>query len=135
MEFVYYNANPLQKHVRDCVYRAMSYFFDELWRVVVIKVVRNAMLSGNVNFNYTTNIVDFMRNQGYKRLKVPRKGMTVEEFGEQHAKPNEVYLIHTVKPQHLTIIDGGVLFDTWDCSYCAMDYYFKKEREVTDENV
>lgn len=129
MEYIYHNMNPFGKHVRDCVYRAVAHFFNEPWRVAVISVVRNAMASGNVNFNYTTNIVDFMKNQGYKRLKAPHKGITVREFGRQ-AKQNEVYMIHVAKPQHLTIIDDGNLIDIWDCRDCVMDYYFKKEKEV-----
>ena len=128
MEYIYHNVNPYKKHVRDCVYRAIAYFFGWLWRVAVIKVVRHATLSGSVNFNYTTNIVDFMENQGYKRHKPPRKGMTVEEFGDQ-ANPNEVYLVYVSKPKHLTIIDGCKLIDIWDCRDCVMGWYFKKERE------
>lgn len=134
MEFIYYNANPYDKHVRDCVYRAISYFFNIRWRDAVRKIVYHAIKDGNVNFNYTTNIVDFMENQGYKRYKVPRKGMTVREFGDQ-ANPNEVYLVYVVKPKHLTIIDNCNLIDIWDCRDCVMGWYFKKEREVTDENV
>ena len=129
MEYIYHNVNPYKKHVRDCVYRAIAYFFGWLWRVAVIKVVRHATLSGSVNFNYTTNIVDFMENQGYKRHKPPRKGMTVEEFGDQ-ANPNEVYLVYVSKPKHLTIIDGCKLMDIWDCRDCVVGWYFKKEREV-----
>lgn len=129
MDYIYLNKNPYNKHVNDCVYRALAYFFNTTWKAAVKAMVYHAIKDGNVNFNYTTNIVDYIEDRGYKRYKAPRKGMTVKEFGEQ-TKPGEVYLVYVSKPQHLTIIDGGVLFDTWDCSYCAMDYYFKKEKEV-----
>jgi len=128
MEYIYHNVNPYKKHVRDCVYRAIAYFFGWRWSEAVIRVVRHATLSGSVNFNYTTNIVDFMENQDYKRYKVPRKGMTVREFGDQ-ANPNEVYLVYVVKPKHLTIIDSCNLIDIWDCRDCVMGWYFKKEKE------
>ena len=129
MEYIYHNMNPFGKHVRDCVYRAVAYFFNWRWSMAVVRVVRHATLSGSVNFNYTTNIVDFMENQGYKRHKPPRKGMTVGEFGDL-AKPNEVYMVYVSKPKHLTIIDDCKLMDIWDCRDCVIGWYFKKEKEV-----
>lgn len=129
MEYIYHNRNPYDKHVRDCVYRALSYFFNIRWKDAVKRMVCHAIKDGNVNFNYTTNIVDFMQNQGYKKYKAPRKGMTVEEFGKL-TKPNEVYLVYVVKPKHLTIIDNCNLMDIWDCRDCVMGWYFKKEKEV-----
>ena len=131
MEYIYHNRNPFDKHVRDCVYRAVAYFFNWRWSMAVVRVVRHATLSGSVNFYYTTNIVDFMENQGYKRHKPPRKGMTVEEFGDL-AKPNEVYLVYVSKPKHLTIIDDCKLMDIWDCRDCVIGWYFKKEKEVSE---
>ena len=130
MDFVYYNCNPYQNHTDDCVYRGLAYFMNESWKTAVMRLVRNAIVDGLVNFNYTTNIVTFMDRWNYKRHKTPRKGMTVREFGEEFAKKNEIYMIHVVKPRHMTIIDGGDLMDIWDCRDCVMDWYFKKEKEV-----
>ncbi|MCR5504071.1 MAG: hypothetical protein K6E94_00595 [Elusimicrobiaceae bacterium] len=103
---------------------------NETWKNAVMRLVRNAIVDGLVNFNYTTNIVKFMEKWEYKRHKAPRKGMTVREFGEEFAKKNEVYMIHVVKPRHITIIDDGDLMDIWDCRDCEMDWYFKKEKEA-----
>jgi hypothetical protein len=132
MKYVYYNLNPEKKHVRDCVYRAIAAFMNIPWKSAVKVMMYHAIKDGNVNFNYTTNIVDYLENQGYKRHKSPKKGLRVCEF-EEYIKPNKMYLIHTVKPQHLTIVDsceGGTIYDIWDCGLSVMDWYFEKDIEV-----
>ena len=132
MDYVYYNLNPYKNHVRDCVYRGVAYFLKETWKSAVKRLVYHAIKDGYVNFNYTTNIVSFMENQEYKRHKAPQKGMTVREFGDNYAQANEVYMIHVVKPQHITIIDGQRLYDIWDCRECVMDWYFKRDNDGTE---
>ena len=133
MEYLYYNNNPYNNHTGDCVYRGLAYFMNETWKSAVMRLVRNAIVNGFVNFNYTTNIVSFMERWEYKRLKVPRKGMTVGEFGDEYAKNGEVYMIHIPKPRHITIIDDCVLKDIWDCRDCVMDWYFKREKDNEEE--
>lgn len=130
MNFVYYNNNPCKNHTGDCVYRALAYFMNELWKTAVMRLVRCAIVDGFVNFNYTSNIKKFMKRWNFECYKAPRKGITVREFGDEFAKRNEVYMIHVVKPKHMTIIDGGDLMDIWDCRDCVMDWYFKKEKQV-----
>lgn len=130
MDYVYFNMNPYQKHTGDCVYRAIAYFMNVRWTIAVMNLVKNAISDGLVNFNYTTNIVSFMERLGYERQKAPRKGMTVREFGDEFACGGETYMIHTVKPRHMTIIDDCELHDIWDCRDCVMDWYYKKEKEV-----
>ena len=127
MDYIYFNKNPYNKHVGDCVYRAIAYFFNEPWKNSVMRAVRNAIVDGCVNFNYTTNIVSLMEKNGYKRIKVHRKGLTVRDFGE-FTKKGETYMVHIVKPRHMTIIDDCDLYDIWDCRDCVMDYYFKKTK-------
>ena len=128
MECVYFNLNPYQLHVRDCVYRGVAYFLNETWKSAVKRMVNHAIKDGNVNFNYTTNIVDCMENQGYKRFKAPEKGITVGRFGDVYAKTDKVYMIHIKKPQHITIIDDRQLMDIWDCRECVMDWYFERQK-------
>ena len=124
MSYIYYNLNPLQRHVRDCVYRAIGYFFSISWKKAIYEMVENATDNGDVNFNYTTNIVDYMKKNGFNKYKSPKKGMSVIEFANSYAKEGHIYLIHVKKPQHMTIIDNKEILDTWDCSCKEMDYYF-----------
>ena len=123
--FVYFNYNPLQKHVRDGVYRAMAYFFGKSWRDAVQMVVDFNCEKGLVNFTHISNITDFMKSKGFERHKTPRKGMKVSEFVDKYAKEGYIYMLYTIRPLHLTIIDENKdINDTWDCSDREMKYYW-----------
>ena len=123
--FFYFNYNPKQKHVRDCVYRAMAYFFGKSWRDAVQMLVDFNCDKGLVNFTHITNITDFMSSKGFTRYKVPQKGMTVGEFVNDYAKEGNIYVLYTIRPLHLTIVDENKdLTDTWDCSDREIKYYW-----------
>ncbi len=125
--YIYYNCNPKQLHVRDCVFRALSYFYDISWREAVTRIVDFNCELGQVNFTHITNITNFMSANGYERHKPPRKGMTVREFINECAQEGNIYVLNTIHPLHLTIIDEKKnVNDTWDCSDKEMKYYWFK---------
>ena len=127
METSYVNTNPLDKHTQDCAYRGLSLFLQIPWIKAVFELVLHATNKGLVNFTYTTNITSYLSEKGYTRQKPPRKGMSVNEFAKEVARPGKIYLLALKTPRHITFINpDGVLLDTWDCSSKPVQYYWEK---------
>ena len=122
----YYNVNPLGKITGDCAYRGVSFFLGVTWIKAVMDLVCHATNKGMVNFTYVTNITSYMTKCGYPRQVAP-KGMTVEGFIRDIAKPGKAYLIALSQPRHITVVDTeGELVDTWDCSSKEVHYYWER---------
>ena len=122
MIFRYYNTNPLKKETGDCVVRALAFFLGVTWRKAFLNIIAWCADQGLVSFNYRRTYTMYLKEIGYRRNRVPRKGMTVGEFRDGIAEKGRTYIISI--PHHLTVIQDGVLYDTWDCSEKIMDGYW-----------
>ena len=120
----YENLNPQQKHVGDCVVRAMAYFFGVDWRTAFYSLIVYCADHAVVTFNYRSTYGSFLAEKGYRKMKVPEKGMTVAKFRDEFAEQGRTYMVQV--PRHLTIIDDRVLIDTWDCSDRKVEGYWIK---------
>lgn len=103
----YYNANPHNNNVSDCVIRAISVAQDRTWDDVYEELSDIAqdkgMLFDDVNF------VEQYLDQRYKRQCHYSK--TIKEFMDEF--PCGKFLI--TMPGHITVVIDGVLVDTFDC--------------------
>lgn len=126
-----YNNNPLRKRTGDCVYRALSNFLDMSWRALLDELVCWAADRGLTNFNYRSTYTAFLKEKGYERHRVPKKGITVGEFCDRYAEKGKRYILSC--PRHLTVVDYfewkgiSAVMDTWDCLGKPVDGYWERE--------
>lgn len=108
MAYVYYNANPKNNDISDCVLRAISVLTNRSWREVNNELSylasERGLMFGDVRF-----VEDYL-DERYPRCRHYSK--TVGEFAEEH--PRGKYAV-TMNNHISAIIDGDVI-DTFDCS-------------------
>ena len=122
--FVYYNNNPKKIRTGDCVYRAIAFAFGISWRDAVDMLVSWTADRGLVS-TWKSGFNPFLEENGWRRHRTPRKGMTVGEFATDIADKNKTYII--VVARHLSIIWATSIVDTWDCSNKILEAYWVKE--------
>ena len=112
MNFKYYNANPLGRHIDDCVLRSLSLLTNRTWEDVNDELSYLAAQDG-----YMFDNVPFVED--YLDDRYPREchyAKTVGEFALEH--PYGKYAI--TMPNHITALVNGELIDTFDPSYKVM---------------
>lgn len=105
--YVFHNANSKGRFVDDCVVRAISIAEDNSWNYTYDKLSDLAQEQGTL-----LNDVEFVDNyldRNYQRL--PHYSTTVGELCEEY--PYGTLLV--TMPNHITIIDNGIVYDTFDC--------------------
>lgn len=123
--YIYYNPNPSQKRVGDCVIRAIAKLTGESWENVYIGVAvegyrLNDMPSGNHVWGA------YLKKSGYYRRALPDTCpdcYSVKQFCEDYKQGK--YLLATGS-HVVTVIDGNY-YDTWDSGDEVPIYYWQKE--------
>jgi len=110
--FSYYNANPMQRHISDCVIRSISVLTNRSWREVYDELTE---LAGDVGMMFDR--VEFVED--YLDDRYPREchySKTVGEFAREY--PFGKYAI--TMNGHITALINGKLIDTFDPSNRVM---------------
>ena len=127
MAFIYYNENPDDLRVGDCVVRAISKIENMSWYDVYIDICAQGMcLSDMPDSNRVW--MAYLKNLGYKLTLFPSdcpNCFTIEDFCERY--PKGKFLVST--GSHLVAIEDSDFFDTWDSSKEIVIYYFVKEND------
>lgn len=115
-DYVYFNVNPNQERISDCVIRAISFASGLPYSTIRKKLWLTAKLYGCerlCKFCYSNFITYVLK---YKEVNCDN--LTIEEFADKH--PYGTYLIRI--DGHLTTIKDGVLYDIFDCrnEFCDM---------------
>lgn len=107
--YEYYNANPYNRHISDCVVRALSVLTDRSWNAVYDEL---SDLAGDVGmmFDRVEFVEDYLDSR-YNRIKHYSK--TVGELAQEY--PIGRYAI-TVDGHITTLIDGKII-DTFNPSH------------------
>lgn len=121
-KFVKLNLNPNNENIGDCVIRAIAKAYNIKYEDVVNEF-KNYNLLPNEDGDQVTNFAGLwynlsriMEHYGYEDyiegylLDRPM----VRDFIKDH--PTGTYIIGLAKPQHLTVVVDGTLYDTWDCT-------------------
>jgi hypothetical protein len=123
MMFVFYNLNPKEKNVGDCVVRAISKALNLSWeKTYVLLCVQGLMCADLPSSNEVWS--DFLKSKGFKRRTLD-DAYTIEEFCEVF--PKGVYVVGT--GSHAVAIVDGCFFDAWNSGRETVLYYFEKEKE------
>lgn len=104
----YYNANPFNRDIEDCVVRCLSFLTEEDWDDTYMELAyyssKKGYMTDNVEF-----VEDYLDNRYNRECHYSK---TVGEFASEH--PTGKYAV-TMK-NHITAIKDGVIYDTFDPS-------------------
>ena len=133
MSFIYFNANPKQKHVGDCVIRAISTAFGESWEkiytdIVILGFDRKDILSSNSLW------MSYLKQRGLRREIIPdtcSDCYTINDFMIDH--PEGRFIVGT--GTHVVAVIDGNLYDTWDSGDEVPIYFWsiRSENHALDE--
>jgi hypothetical protein len=125
MKFVKYNRNPLNRKAGDCVARAISTGTGLKWEDVIRIITEHAIPLGRV-FNEKEAYGSWLEQTGWTKHKQPRKPnnkkYTVQEFCDLN--PEGIYIVGVA--HHLTVVEDGKYYDTWDCGYKTVGNYWSR---------
>lgn len=110
--YKYYNKNPYDRHIEDCVIRSLSVLTNREWDDMYKELVHYSSQKG-----YMTDNVEFVED--YLDNRYPREchySKTIGEFAEEF--PRGKYAITT--EGHITALVDGYLIDTFDPSNRVM---------------
>lgn len=124
-KYVNFNANPKNKKTEDCVIRAISKGLNQKWEDTYLEMAKFCIKKGYM-LNGKNGYKTYLKSKGYEMCKMPRREdrtrYTIKEFVEEIAEPNKTYIIKVAN--HLTLVQNGVLYDTWDCSKKSVGNYW-----------
>lgn len=123
--FVYFNPNPSNQKVGDCVVRAISKATGNDWEKTYIDICCEGlkyydMPSSNYVFGMYLNRNGFTM---HPMQNICPSCTTVERFSDEH--DNGTFVL--VCQNHVVASVGGDYFDTWDSGNEIVLYYWQKE--------
>ena len=122
--YKYYNPNPKNRLVDDCVIRAIALLTDQTWDNTYIGITmagfdeKDMPSSGRAFSKYLSDV-------GFKRYVIPNtcpSCYTVRDFCSDNPKGN--YLLVTDK--HVIGVKDGNYYDTWDSGDEIPMYYWQR---------
>lgn len=124
--YVYFNPNPKDKLVGDCVVRGISKVTGLTWNEAYIGI---CMCGYDAKDMPSSNDVwgSFLYSRGFRRYLLPDTCpycYTVKDFCDNH--PVGIFLLAT--GSHVVAVEDGDYYDAWDSGNEVPMYYWKLER-------
>lgn len=127
MKFIKFNNNPKNNITNDCVIRAISFATNKSWADTYKELAELGIKKG-LMLNDKKNDRAYLKQLGFEKQSMPRRDdrtrYTLEEFCDELAKDNQVYIVSVAK--HLTVVKDKNLYDTWNCSKKSVGNYWTK---------
>jgi hypothetical protein len=115
--FVYQNPHPQNKNVGDCVKRAITIATSMDYKTVQLRLNRYKKITRSYDFNEDKNWVPFVEKElGAKKLS-GYHNIKIGDFAKLNLKGK--YIIRC--RGHVTCIINGKVYDTWNCSFKAIN--------------
>jgi hypothetical protein len=122
--FIFYNENPKGSlSADDCVIRAIAKATGKTWDETYHELCLVGFSIKDVPSADST-FKQYLKQEGYQMEKQPRKSDNTKYTAEQFAKKyNEgIYIISLAN--HLSMVQDGKIYDTWNCSNkCVGNYW------------
>ena len=144
--FHFYNANPKNKKIGDCVYRTLSFFlgisYEEIIRKEFDFYYETGLKFSSVYHGKDTLQFSSIRGHHEYLKKLPdinyvpvdetvdniigKPHPKIKDFIDRIADKRKTYYIEC--PDHCTIVKNNMVWDTFDCSdFPVSGYYFFEE--------
>ena len=134
MYFHYYNNNPNNREIGDCVFRALALFLDKSWEDIArlnmeTYLETGVMLDGTKDdeimvdkiLSGTPGVRELTKEEIYKGSYVP--GFTIQKFIDNC--DDRTYFVSA--SGHVTVVKNKQVWDTWDSSNYSPNRIFVKE--------
>lgn len=126
MRYTYFNPNPKNARVGDCVIRAISCVTNKDWIEAYIDLCCYGIMLCDLP---SANIVwgRYLHDKGFIKRIIPDicpDCYTVRRFAEEHEQG--IYVL-ALNGHVVCVKDGGRYFDTWDSGDEVVLYYWEKE--------
>lgn len=119
-----YNPNPVGRSVGDCAVRAVAKALDVSWETAYSMMAVNGFAMGDMpSSNSVWGAV--LRQHGFSRSAIENTCpdcYTAEDFCHDH--PEGTFVLGF--GNHTCCVIDGVIFDSWDSSAEAPQYYWHK---------
>lgn len=124
--FIYYNPNPVNSTVGDCVIRAISILFKRRWTDIYDDL---AVLGREMFDMPSSNAVwsEYLYQNNFTRRVIPDTCptcYTIKRFCDDHKEG--AYLLAT--GSHVVAVIDGDYYDTWDSGDEIPVYYYKRRK-------
>lgn len=125
MSYIYYNANPDGKKVRDCVFRALATVFHTTWDAIAVDL---SMMQIHHHDLQNSDAVwgEYLYLNGFRRGVLPSpcpNCVTIKEFCKLF--PVGTFVVAT--GYHVVAVIDGNYYDTEDTGDEVLLYYWEKE--------
>ena len=125
----YYNNNPLKKMTGDCVIRAIAAGLHKDWETVYRELTEYSIKIGHIQ-NSRNLYSKYLTDNGWVRQKRPNpingKRMRLKEFAQKF----NGHAIIQAGTGHLTYMENGKIFDTWNPEDSVLNSYWIPKNEV-----
>lgn len=127
MAFVYFNPNPSNQRVGDCVVRALVKALNRTWESVYIEIACEGLKYYDMpSSNYVWGM--YLQRHGFEQRMIPSlcpSCTTVSDFAKEHAEGTYVLACQS----HVVTVVNGRFYDTWDSGGEIVLYYWQKKVE------
>ena len=125
MSYRYFNPNPRQNLVGDCVIRAIAKATNQDWDTTYLDIVVEGFTEKDMP---SSNVVwhTYLISNGYHRYIIPDKCpncYTVRDFCRDN--PKGIFILAT--GSHVIAVVDEDYYDTWDSGNEIPIYYYVKE--------
>lgn len=124
MSWIFYNPNPQNKLVGDCVIRAIAKLTDKTWEDTYMDIaLQGYMMKDMPSSNHVWGT--YLREHGFVQRIIPDtcpECYTVRDFCNDY--PTGTYMLAI--GSHVVAVQDGNYFDTWDSGDELPIYYWQK---------
>lgn len=125
MAYIFYNPNPKNQRVGDCVIRSLCKALRRPWEDMYIETACEGLKYCDMpSSNYVWGML--LRRYGFRQKAVPAicpDCVTVERFTQEH--PEGTYVL-ACQSHVVTAVDGNY-FDTWNSGQEIVYFYWEQE--------
>ena len=125
--FKYYNANPNNNHVADCVVRAISTALNQSWEQTYSELCMLGLEMYSMP-NSKEVYTKYIESKGWRKCKQPRKSDNTKYIGKEFVKIIKGTVLAHIGGHHIVCIKDNKVLDIWDSTNgCIGNYWIKED--------